>query len=78
MQCWDTLKTTCGTNTDSETRSAPRRSPGALPDHQNQPRKPAYGLYTEGINGTPFTVRRDENRKLWLYRVTAEHDPQRV
>ena len=43
--------------------------PGAVPSPGNTPRRPPYGLYTEGINGTGFTVRRDENRKLWLYRI---------
>lgn len=43
--------------------------PGALPRDQNSPRRAPYGLYTECINGTPFTQRRAENRRTWLYRV---------
>ncbi len=32
--------------------------PGALPVGQSNPQKPPYGLYTEEINGTPFTAPR--------------------
>lgn len=43
--------------------------PGALPRDQNSPRRVPCGLYTECINGTPFTQRRAENRRTWLYRI---------
>ncbi|MCC7538896.1 MAG: homogentisate 1,2-dioxygenase [Deltaproteobacteria bacterium] len=43
--------------------------PGALPRTQTVPRQAPYGLYPELLNGTPFTVRRDENTRSWLYRI---------
>jgi homogentisate 1,2-dioxygenase len=43
--------------------------PGALPRHQNSPRRAPLGLYAEQINGTGFTARRGENQRTWLYRV---------
>ena len=43
--------------------------PGALPAHQNSPRKVPYGLYAEQINGTSFTVPRAHNQRAWLYRI---------
>ncbi len=43
--------------------------PGALPERQNTPRLPRYGLYPEQLNGTGFTAPRDANRRSWLYRV---------
>jgi homogentisate 1,2-dioxygenase len=42
---------------------------GALPEAQNSPRLPPYGLVAEQLNGTSFTVPRAENRRVWLYRV---------
>jgi homogentisate 1,2-dioxygenase len=49
--------------------------PGALPVGRNSPQKPAFGLYTEQLSGTAFTVPRAENRRSWLYRLrpTANH-----
>ena len=43
--------------------------PGALPVGRNAPQRPAYGLYTEQLSGTAFTVPRAANRRSWLYRI---------
>ena len=43
--------------------------PGALPDQQNSPQKPALGLYAEQLNGSAFTQPRKNNLKTWLYRI---------
>lgn len=42
---------------------------GALPRGQNTPRLAPYGLYPELYNFTPFTVRRTDNGRAWLYRI---------
>jgi homogentisate 1,2-dioxygenase len=42
---------------------------GALPRHQNSPRRPPLGLYAEQINGTAFTAHRAENLRTWCYRI---------
>lgn len=42
---------------------------GALPHDQNAPRRAPYGLYPELFNGTPFTVKSAENRRVWMYRL---------
>jgi homogentisate 1,2-dioxygenase len=42
---------------------------GALPRRQNAPRKSPYGLYPELVSGVPFTTRRAENTRLWLYKI---------
>ncbi|MCQ4318915.1 homogentisate 1,2-dioxygenase [Stutzerimonas stutzeri] len=49
--------------------------PGALPVGQNSPQKVPYGLYTELLSGTAFTVARSEARRSWLYRIrpSAHH-----
>jgi homogentisate 1,2-dioxygenase len=49
--------------------------PGALPVGQNSPQKVPYGLYTELLSGTAFTVPRSEVRRTWLYRIrpSANH-----
>jgi homogentisate 1,2-dioxygenase len=55
--------------------------PGALPESQNSPQQPAYGLYTEQLSGSAFTAPRAENRRSWLYRIrpSAAHSPyQRI
>ena len=55
--------------------------PGALPESQNSPQQPAYGLYTEQLSGSAFTAPRAENRRSWLYRIrpSAAHPPyQRI
>jgi homogentisate 1,2-dioxygenase len=43
--------------------------PGALPRTQNAPRKSPMGLYPELVSGVPFTTRRAENTRLWLYKI---------
>jgi homogentisate 1,2-dioxygenase len=43
--------------------------PGALPRHQNSPRRPPLGLYAEQINGAAFTARRADNQRTWVYRI---------
>jgi homogentisate 1,2-dioxygenase len=43
--------------------------PGALPQGQNSPQRPAYGLYAEQLSGTPFTAPRAANARTWLYRM---------
>ena len=50
---------------------------GALPKGRNSPQRPAFGLYTEQLSGSPFTAPRNENRRSWLYRMrpTADHRP---
>jgi homogentisate 1,2-dioxygenase len=52
---------------------------GALPIGQSNPREPAFGLYTEEINGTAFTAPRAESRRSWTYRIrpSASHKPFR-
>ncbi|WP_375739723.1 homogentisate 1,2-dioxygenase [Pseudomonas boanensis] len=49
--------------------------PGALPVGQNSPQQVPYGLYTELLSGTAFTVPRSEARRTWLYRIkpSANH-----
>lgn len=51
--------------------------PGALPVGQNSPQRVPYGLYTELLSGTAFTVARSEARRTWLYRIrpSANHGP---
>jgi homogentisate 1,2-dioxygenase len=50
---------------------------GALPQGRNSPQRPAFGLYTEQLSGTAFTMPRHENRRSWLYRLrpSADHRP---
>src|ERR1700742_1468864 len=49
--------------------------PGALPIGQNSPQKAPYGLYTELLSGTAFTMTRSEARRTWMYRIqpSANH-----
>jgi homogentisate 1,2-dioxygenase len=51
--------------------------PGALPKGRNSPQRPAFGLYSEQLSGTAFTMPRHENRRSWLYRLrpSADHRP---
>ncbi|MFF7709908.1 homogentisate 1,2-dioxygenase [Pseudomonas sp. NPDC007930] len=51
--------------------------PGALPVGQNSPQQVPFGLYTEQLSGTAFTVPRHEARRTWLYRLrpSAVHPP---
>lgn len=53
---------------------------GALPDGQNSPQRPPYGLYVEHLSGTAFTAPRADNRRSWLYRIrpSADHGPFRA
>lgn len=48
---------------------------GALPEGQNSPQKPAFGLYAEQFSGSAFTAPRDHNRRSWFYRQlpSAQH-----
>lgn len=50
---------------------------GVLPKGQNSPQKVAHGLYSEQLNGTPFTAPRVSNRRTWLYRIrpSVAHKP---
>ncbi|WP_163266062.1 homogentisate 1,2-dioxygenase [Chelativorans alearense] len=54
-----------GFGNDFETESLP----GALPQGQNSPQRPAYGLYAEQLSGSPFTAPRGANERSWLYRI---------
>lgn len=53
--------------------------PGALPRAQNTPRPAPLGLYPELLSGTPFTVKRAENARVWMYRIrpSFSHGPMR-
>jgi len=42
---------------------------GALPRRQNSPRRPAFGLYAEQLNGSGFTSQRADNQRTWCYRI---------
>jgi len=42
---------------------------GALPARGNSPQKAPHGLYAEQINGTAFTVPREQNQRTWFYRI---------
>lgn len=50
--------------------------PGALPQGQNSPQRPAFGLYAEQFSATAFTMPRHEARRTWFYRMrpSARHD----
>jgi homogentisate 1,2-dioxygenase len=54
-----------GFGNDFETETLP----GSLPQGQNSPQRPAYGLYAEQLSGSPFTVPRGTNERSWLYRI---------
>lgn len=54
-----------GFGNDFETESLK----GALPQGQNSPQRPAYGLYAEQLSGSPFTAPRGLNERSWLYRI---------
>mmetsp|Transcript_24863 Transcript_24863/g.51261 ORF Transcript_24863/g.51261 Transcript_24863/m.51261 type:complete len:493 (+) Transcript_24863:258-1736(+) len=43
--------------------------PSALPKGRNNPRIVPQGLYTEQLSGTAFTAPRNENRRVWFYRM---------
>ncbi len=42
---------------------------GALPLNQNSPQEAPFGLYAEQINGSAFTMSREQNLKTWCYRI---------
>jgi homogentisate 1,2-dioxygenase len=69
----DTLRYQSGFGNDFATEALP----GALPVGQSNPKRPAYGLYTEELNGTAFTAPRAGNRRSWTYRMrpSAVHEP---
>ncbi len=69
----DTLRYQSGFGNDFATEALP----GALPVGQSNPKRPAYGLYTEELNGTSFTAPRGSNRRSWTYRIrpSAVHEP---
>ena len=50
---------------------------GALPKRGNSPQKAPFGLYSELLSGTAFTVPRENNRRSWLYRIrpSVVHQP---
>ena len=50
---------------------------GALPRRQNAPRNCPLGLHPELLSGTPFTMRRAENTRAWMYRIqpSSTHGP---
>ncbi|KAI8624980.1 homogentisate 1,2-dioxygenase [Xylariaceae sp. FL1651] len=48
--------------------------PGANPEVNNTPQKPAFGLRTERISNSSFTAPRERNIQTWLYRVTPSLD----
>ena len=50
---------------------------GSLPQGQNAPQKPAHGLYTEQLTGSPFTAPRHANKRTWTYRIrpSVMHPP---
>ncbi len=60
-----TLRYMPGFGNDFETEALP----GALPQGQNSPQRPAYGLYAEQLSGSPFTAPRGINERSWLYRI---------
>jgi homogentisate 1,2-dioxygenase len=47
---------------------------GAVPRTQNAPRLSPHGLYPELVSGVPFTTRRVDNTRLWLYRIRPSSD----
>ena len=50
---------------------------GPLPKRGNSPQKAPFGLYSELLSGTAFTVPRENNRRSWLYRIrpSVVHQP---
>jgi len=52
----------------------------SLPNGQNNPQKPAHGLYAEQLSGTAFTVPRAHNQRSWLYRCRPSvcHEPAKM
>ena len=50
---------------------------GALPQGQNSPQQPPFGLYAEQLSGTAFTAPRAENKRTWLYRIRPSVHPEK-
>lgn len=50
-------------------RFASEALPDVLPRGQNNPQKNKYGLYNEGMTGSPFIAPRNENLQAWMYRI---------
>lgn len=42
---------------------------GSLPSGKNSPQKVSNGLYAELLTGSAFTMPRNENNKIWFYRI---------
>jgi len=61
----DTIEYLSGFQGDFETQAIP----DALPLQQNSPQQPPLGLYAEQINGSAFTVSRNNNLSSWCYRI---------
>ncbi|KAK0214009.1 homogentisate 1,2-dioxygenase [Armillaria fumosa] len=55
-------------------RFASEAIPGTLPQGQNQPQKNKYGLYMEGMTGSPFVAPRPQNLHAFLYRIRPSLD----
>ncbi|KAK0476467.1 homogentisate 1,2-dioxygenase [Armillaria novae-zelandiae] len=55
-------------------RFASEAIPGTLPQGQNQPQKNKYGLYMEGMTGSPFIAPRPQNLHAFMYRIRPSLD----
>ncbi|KAK0218300.1 homogentisate 1,2-dioxygenase [Armillaria nabsnona] len=55
-------------------RFASEAIPGTLPQGQNHPQKNKYGLYIEGMTGSPFIAPRPQNLHAFLYRIRPSLD----
>ncbi|PBL04157.1 homogentisate 1,2-dioxygenase [Armillaria gallica] len=55
-------------------RFASEAIPGTLPQGQNHPQKNKYGLYMEGMTGSPFIAPRPQNLHAFLYRIRPSLD----
>ncbi|KAG7444799.1 homogentisate 1,2-dioxygenase [Guyanagaster necrorhizus] len=55
-------------------RFASEAIPGTLPQGQNHPQKNKYGLYMEGMTGSPFIAPRHQNLHAFMYRIRPSLD----
>ncbi|KAK0204455.1 homogentisate 1,2-dioxygenase [Desarmillaria ectypa] len=55
-------------------RFATEAIPGTLPQGQNHPQKNKYGLYMEGMTGSPFIAPRPQNLHAFMYRIRPSLD----
>ncbi|KAK0434287.1 homogentisate 1,2-dioxygenase [Armillaria borealis] len=55
-------------------RFASEAIPGILPQGQNHPQKNKYGLYMEGMTGSPFVAPRPQNLHAFMYRIRPSLD----